>query len=76
MKEYNANGEIFIADGLKKCPFCGGQAEVFFAGNEYTPSIKIEIKCMNCGVEYQQKAKYTSFEWLFNKMLKKWNYRV
>lgn len=33
---------------LKRCPFCGGRAEL---RNDYTGTGSSYIKCLNCGVE-------------------------
>ena len=40
-------------DGLKKCPFCGGEAkvmELYYAGSHPNDIFGYEVECQSCGV--------------------------
>jgi transcription elongation factor Elf1 len=57
---------------LKRCPFCGSE------------NIKIEkyqkdglkIKCCNCVVKIEQRAKTKTLDWLESKLIEQWNTRI
>jgi len=43
-------GNDFIADVMLSCPFCGGEPELTFIGNDYSKKRKVQIKCKGCRV--------------------------
>jgi len=63
---------------LIPCPFCGGEVEMSHIGNEHTKTRKIEIACktFGCTVKYTMGAAYGGFDWLEEKITKKWNTRA
>ena len=61
---------------LKPCPFCGGEAEKIFIGNEHTKKRSLEIKCTKCRVKRVNSAIHHSHEWLDEVSTKAWNDRV
>ena len=60
---------------LKPCPFCGGEAEKKFIGNNHTKKRSIEIKCKSCRVKRVDAALYQSHEWLDDVATRNWNQR-
>ncbi len=38
------------ADHLLPCPFCGRTPRWYLTGNDFTPKIKVTIKCGGCRV--------------------------
>lgn len=63
---------------LKKCPFCGGNAEYTKVGNSHIGIKEATIKCTRCFVKYHQKflKKRFDFDWIDKIMIEKWNRRV
>ena len=60
---------------LKPCPFCGGEAERKFIGNDHTKKRSIEIKCKKCRVKRVDAALSHSHDWIDNECTKQWNER-
>jgi len=56
---------------LKPCPFCGGEAGMFYYGSNGRI-----IKCKKCFIQKRQKVLRKSVEWLENELIKDWNNRV
>lgn len=62
---------------LKKCPFCGGKAEVICIGNNFTKKRSAQIKCTYCksrGAEVG--AIRNDIEWCIKTASLKWNERT
>jgi len=56
---------------LKPCPFCGGEAGMFYYGSKGRI-----IKCKRCVIQKRQKVLNKSIEWLEDKMIENWNKRI
>lgn len=55
---------------LKPCPFCGGEAEMHYWGKNGRI-----LKCASCVVQWRQKVRSQSIEWLEKKLIENWNTR-
>ena len=64
-----------MSDELKPCPFCGGEPEIRYQGNDYTKSRKITIRCPKCRIERRDAAIKNNFEWLERIAIGHWNTR-
>ena len=52
LKEYSDNNSnVIFYDIMLECPFCGGDPELSFIGNNHTKSRKVRIKCKKCRVQ-------------------------
>lgn len=75
-KEYQPhNGNSFMADELLPCPFCGGEPELKFFGNDYTKSRKATIKCKKCRAEITNAALKHDSKWCAMVSIEDWNKR-
>lgn len=70
------NGVKVNSEELKPCPFCGGDAELIFIGNDYCKSRKVQIKCKGCRVTIINGAIRFTQEWLVDVSVKAWNKRI
>lgn len=70
------NGIDFIADTLLACPFCGGESELTFIGNDYTKTRKVQIKCIGCRVTLINAGIRSSSEELAKWSIEAWNKRA
>ena len=63
---------------LKPCPFCGGEAEIKYIGNEHTKSRSAQIKCKTwgCGIKKTVSAMRFNIDWCEEKVIKAWNRRA
>ena len=63
---------------LKRCPFCGGEAEYTKVGNTYIGIKQATVKCTRCFVQRTQKFrnKAFDFEWIDKTMIDSWNRRT
>ena len=75
MKTYLSNSGEFEAEELKPCPFCGGEADLSFIGNDYTKSRKVTIKCKGCRAKRTDAALRYSHEWVARVAIDYWNKR-
>ncbi|WP_165424212.1 Lar family restriction alleviation protein [Pseudoxanthomonas winnipegensis] len=60
---------------LKPCPFCGGKPILHEAGNDYTKSRRVVIKCPSCRAQRADSALRHSMEWLIGVATEHWNRR-
>ena len=75
-REYLPNtGNSFMADELLPCPFCGGEPELKFVGNDYTKSRKATIKCKKCRAEITNAALKHDSKWCAMVSIEDWNKR-
>ncbi|MGF7131972.1 hypothetical protein P3T40_003455 [Paraburkholderia sp. EB58] len=60
-----------MSEELKPCPFCGDAVA-------FTPykNNGLKIRCIECGIEYRQRALRYGLEWLEGKMAETWNRRA
>lgn len=58
-------------NGLKNCPFCGGEPELKQTGKN-----KMQIRCTKCHMGLQQKVLRLSMDWLQETLRESWNKRV
>ena len=72
------NGNVFIADIILSCPFCGEKAEIFFIGNRATKNRKAVIKCIDkmCSAEMIKATIKHDTEWVARVSIDSWNKRV
>lgn len=63
---------------LKRCPFCGGEAEYQQYGNEHVGVTKSAVVCKSCGVQQVCKWKIHRFDLNFirQKTIDRWNRRT
>ena len=62
---------------LKRCPFCGGTAEIRLSGNSITGYSKAEVRCNCCGMgRTYRKTKGMSSDVIRGQVAKKWNRRA
>ena len=73
---YPHSGNDFIADVMLSCPFCGGEPELTFIGNDYSKSRKVEIKCKGCRVTLVNAGIRSGSEQLAKWSIEAWNKRV
>lgn len=64
-----------LGERLMTCPFCGTQPEVKYAGNDWSKSRKITVKCPECRCQRTDAAIRHGFEWLEGVAEKNWNQR-
>jgi hypothetical protein len=71
------NGNVFTADVMLSCPFCGGEAEILFIGNRVSKSRKATIKCTNkmCRCEMVNATLRHDTEWVAKVSIEAWNKR-
>jgi ribosomal protein L37E len=62
---------IDTCDKLKKCPLCGGAANLKYKGR-----FGRTIRCQDCGFGIIQRVTKYSLTWLENKLIEIWNKRV
>jgi hypothetical protein len=75
--EYKTHsGNVFLADVIISCPFCGGEPQLTFIGNDYSKKRKVEIKCMGCRVTLINDGIRSSSEQLAKWSIEAWNKRV
>jgi len=70
------NGNVFIADVMLPCPFCGGEPKINFIGNDYTKNRKVEIKCTKCRATILNAGLRYSQEQIARISINAWNKRV
>ena len=72
------SGNVFLADVLLSCPFCGGEAGLMFIGNDYTKTRKVEIKCsnINCRATIINAGRRKNSEQVTKWSIESWNKRV
>ena len=73
------NGNVFLADVMLPCPFCGANGELYFIGNNASPKgRKAVAKCTNkdCRCEMINATLRHNTEWVANVTLCAWNRRV
>lgn len=58
---------------LNRCPFCGGEPNVSFIGNEFGKKRKIVIKCKKCRCQRTDATLKNNFEWLEDIAVNNWN---
>jgi hypothetical protein len=73
---YPHSGNDFIADVMLSCPFCGGEPELIFIGNDYSKKRKVEIKCKVCRVTMVNAGIRSGSEQLAKWSIEAWNKRV
>ena len=63
---------------LKPCPFCGGDADVKYVGNDHTKKRAVHIGCstVGCTVEIRVAALKFSHDWCEEKAVGRWNTRI
>ena len=62
---------------LKRCPFCGGEAEVILTGNSIVGYSKVDVRCHCCGMgRTYKKIKGMSSDTIRSQVAEKWNRRV
>ena len=72
------NGNVFLADVMLPCPFCGADGELYFIGNNASPKgRKAVAKCTNkdCRCEMVNATLRHNTEWVANVTLSAWNRR-
>lgn len=70
------NGNDFSYDVMLPCPFCGGDPQLTFIGNNYTKSRKVEIECMKCRVKMVNSGIRIGSEQLAKMSIEAWNKRI
>ena len=73
------NGNVFIADVMLSCPFCGADGELEFIGNNASRrGRKAVAKCKNvdCRCEIVNATLRHDTEWVAKVTLGAWNRRV
>ena len=72
------NGNVFKADVMLSCPFCGADGELYFIGNRASKSRKAVAKCTNkmCRCEMIKATLRHDTEWVAKVTLEAWNKRV
>lgn len=72
------NGNVFLADVMLPCPFCGCEPKITFIGNKATKSRKVTIKCTgsHCRVERTDATLRHDAEWCAKTCIESWNTRV
>jgi len=58
---------------LFPCPFCGGEPDVKYKGNDYTKTRKVTVKCKKCRCQRTDAAMRNGMEWLEEIAIKNWN---
>jgi Lar family restriction alleviation protein len=62
---------------LKRCPFCGGEAEIKLTGNSIVGYSKVEVRCHICGMGRTYGiVKGMSSDTIRSQVAKKWNRRA
>lgn len=63
---------------LKRCPFCGGEAEYQQYGNEHVGVTKSSVICRSCAAQQVHKWKKYKYdlEFISQKTVDGWNKRV
>jgi len=70
------SGNVFLADVMLSCPFCGGEPQLNFIGNDYSKKRKVEIKCKKCRVTMVNAGIRAGSEQLAKWSIEAWNKRV
>ena len=70
------SGNDFLADVMLSCPFCGGEPQLTFIGNDYSKKRKVEIKCKGCRVTMINAGIRSGSEQLAKWSIEAWNKRV
>jgi len=70
------SGNDFLADVMLSCPFCGGEPQLTFIGNDYSKKRKVEIKCKKCRVTMVNAGIRSGSEQLAKLSIEAWNKRV
>ena len=73
------NGNVFLADVMLPCPFCGADGELYFIGNNASPKDRKAVAiCTNkdCRCEMVNATLRHNTEWVANVTLSAWNRRV
>jgi Lar family restriction alleviation protein len=70
------SGNDFLADVMLSCPFCGGEPQLTFIGNDYSKKRKVEIKCKGCRVTMVNAGIRSGSEQLAKWSIEAWNKRV
>lgn len=70
------SGNDFLADIMLSCPFCGGEPQLTFIGNNYSKMRKVEIKCKGCRVIMVNVSIKSGSEQLAKWSIEAWNKRV
>jgi hypothetical protein len=74
--EYKPHGgNVFLADNLLLCPFCNGEPQLTFIGNDYCKSRKVEIKCKKCIATIVKAGIRLGSEQLAKLSIEAWNKR-
>lgn len=64
-----------LNDGLKPCPFCGGNVEETGGSCNYVKRIMtLSVTCRGCGTKYQFKAKFEGNP--YKEAVEAWNRRA
>lgn len=62
---------------LKRCPFCGGEAEIILTGNSIVGYSKVDVRCQCCGMgRIYRIVKGMSRDAIRSQVAKKWNRRA
>lgn len=75
MKYIDHNGNEFEYSDLLPCPFCGGNAELKFIGNNFTKSRKADVHCTKCRIGNINATIRHNSEWIAKITIDKWNSR-
>jgi hypothetical protein len=75
--QYSDNsGNVFLADVMLSCPFCGGEPNLSFIGNNHTKKRKVEIKCKKCRITLVNAGLRYNHEDIAKWSISSWNMRV
>lgn len=72
-------GNVFIADVMLPCPFCGADGEIYFIGNNASLKGRKDVAtCSNkdCRCKIVNSTLKNNTEWVANITLSAWNKRV
>ena len=61
---------------LLNCPFCGGEPEIIYRGNDFSNKPEIIIKCTTCRIQRTDASIKNSFIWLEKVSANNWNKRI
>ena len=74
--EYKSHSSTFFYDELLPCPFCGGEANINFIGNDHSKKRKVEVKCSSCRVELINASIRNNSEVCAKWTIDGWNKRI
>jgi len=76
METYDNGGNLIELDELLPCPFCGGEPEIIFIGNNQTKSRSVKIKCPDCRIERTDAGIRFNHQRIAEIAVKNWNRRI